>query len=221
MKHVGLLGRILFGVALSRVPAAALPAEGPRAVVQEAADQVMSVLGNQSLAVEQKHRKVEDIIGAHFDFDTLARLALADHWDELTPEQQRAFVDEFKQHVSMTYGKLLEASSPERVTVIGERTEARGSWTVTTKIVWPNDAAVLLVDYHLRRQNARWQVVDVTTGGASLVADFPARFEEIVTRGGPEHLLRWLHEKNATGEPLESGSSPQDQCCGGSGLLIF
>jgi phospholipid transport system substrate-binding protein len=219
MKHVGLLARILFGLALWRVPAAALPAEGPRAVVQEAADQVMSVLGNKSLAVEQKHRKVEEIIDAHFDFDTLAHLALARHWDELTPEQQREFVKELKERVSMTYGKHVESSGGERVNVTRERAEAQGDWTVTMRIVWPDDAAELLVDYRLRRQNARWQVIDVITDGASLVSHFPPEFDEIVTRGGAEHLLRWLREKNAKGEPLETGT--QDACCGGSGLLIF
>jgi phospholipid transport system substrate-binding protein len=221
MKRVGSLARMLFGLALWHVPAAALPAEGPRAVVQEAADQVVSVLGNKSLAVEQKHRKVEDIIDAHFDFDTLARSALARHWDELTPQQQREFVEELKKHVSMTYGSRVESYGGERVNVTGERAEARGDWTVTTKIVWPNDAGELLVDYRLHRENARWQVIDVITDGASLVSNFPPQFEEIVTRGGAERLLRWLREKNAKGEPLESGSRTQDQCCSGSGLLIF
>ena len=219
MKRVGLLARILFGIALWRVPAAALPAQGPRAVVQEAADQVISVLGNKSLAVEQKHRKVEDIIDAHFDFDTLARLALARHWDELTAEQQREFVQELKERVSMTYGKRVESYGGERVSVTGEHAQAQGDWTVTTRIVWPDDAAEILVDYRLRRENARWQVIDVITDGASLVSNSPPQLDEIVTRGGAEHLLRWLREKNAKGEPLGKGT--QDACCGGNGLLIF
>ena len=219
MKPVGLLARILFGLALWRVPAAALPADGPRAVVQEAAEQVVSVLGNKSLAVEQKHRKVADIIDAHFDFDTLARLALARHWDELTADQQREFVEELKDRVSMTYGKRVESYGGERVNVTRERTDAQGDWTVTTRIVWPDDAAELLVDYRLRRENARWQVIDVITDGASLASNVSPELDEIVTRGGAEHLLRWLREKNAKGEPLEAGM--QDACCGGSGLLMF
>jgi len=219
MNQVGLLARMLFGLALWLVPATALPAEGPRAVVQEAANQVVKVLGNKSLAIEQKHRKVEDIIDAHFDFEALAHLALAHHWDELTPEQQRQFVQDFKARVSMTYGRRVESYSGEHVDVTGEGLEAQGDWTVTTRIVWPDDAARLLVDYRLRRENARWQVIDVITDGASLLSHFRPQLEEIVTRGGAERLLRWLREKNATGEPLETGT--QDACCGGSGLLIF
>jgi len=59
----------------------------------------------------------------------------------------------------------------------------------------------------------------VVTDGASLVSNLSPVFEEIVTRGGAEHLLRWLRERNGTGEPLETET--QDACCGGRGLLIF
>ena len=96
-------------------------------MVQQTTDAVVAVLADKSLSAEQRRHKVEDIVYAHFDFETLSRLVLARNWKELTPEQQKAFVEEFKRHLSMTYGKNVEtynnesgwssATAPRRATI--------------------------------------------------------------------------------------------------------
>ena len=56
----------LFGVP----PTSARAVEGPSAVVQQTADAVVAVLADKSLNVEQRRHRVEEIVYAHFDFET-------------------------------------------------------------------------------------------------------------------------------------------------------
>ena len=134
---------------------------------------------------------------------TVARLVLARNWKQLSPEQQKDFVEEFKKHLSMTYGKNVETYNNERAEVTGDRAEPGGDWTVKTKIVRPGAADVLL-DYRLRQEDGGWKVIDVIIEGVSLVANFRAQFQEIVSNQGPQKLIDLLREKNAKGEPLKS-----------------
>ncbi len=191
-------------VALTCVHArTARAADSPTQVVQQTSDAVVAVLADKGLAANEKRRKIEDIVYAHFDFETLSRLVLARNWKQLSPQQQTEFVDEFKKHLSVTYGKNVETYNNERAVVTGDRQEAGNDWTVKTKIVRPN-AAEILVDYRLRKEGDGWRVIDVIIEGVSLVANFRSQFQDIVTKDGPAKLIELLREKNAKGESLKS-----------------
>jgi phospholipid transport system substrate-binding protein len=181
----------------------AVGAEGPTAVVQATTDAVLAVLADKSLSADQKRHKVEEIVYAHFDFTTLSKLVLARNWKKLSPEQQTQFIDEFKRHLSLTYGRNVENYNNEHAEVTGDREEPGGDWTVKTKIVRPN-AADILVDYRLRKEDGDWRVIDVIIEGVSLVANYRSQFQEIVSNDGPVKLIEMLREKNAKGEPLKS-----------------
>jgi phospholipid transport system substrate-binding protein len=172
-------------------------------VVQETADAVVAVLAEKNLSAAEKRSKIEQIVYAHFDFTTLSKLVLARNWKQLSPAQQHDFVEEFKRHLSVTYGRNVETYNNERAVITGDRAESNGDWTVKTKILRPS-AADVLVDYRLREQDGRWHVIDVIIEGVSLVANFRSQFQEILTSSGPDHLIELLHEKNVKGEPLKS-----------------
>jgi len=181
----------------------AASADGPTAVVQQTADAVVAVLANKSLAADQKRSQIEQIVYAHFDFTTLSKLVLARNWKQLTPTQQHDFVEEFKRHLSVTYGRNVETYNNEHAVITGDREESNGDWTVKTKIIRPS-AADILVDYRLRKEDGGWQVIDVIIEGVSLVANFRSQFQEILTSSNPDHLIELLRQKNAKGEPLKS-----------------
>jgi phospholipid transport system substrate-binding protein len=175
----------------------------PSTVVQQTTDQVLAVLADKSLTTDQKRHKIEGVVYDHFDFYTLSRLVLARNWRQLAPEQQKEFVEQFKQHLSLTYGKNVESYNNERVEITGDREEPGGDWTVKTKIVRPNGGD-FLVDYRLRKEDDQWKVIDVIIEGVSLVANFRSQFQEIMSNQGADKLIQLLREKNAKGESLKS-----------------
>ena len=180
-------------------PAHAQPQDA-RGFIHETVDEVLAVLKKQSLSSDQKIRQIEDIAYARFDFDTMARLVLARNWSKLTPEQQKEFVQEFRRHLSVTYGRNIENYRNETIEITGDREEARGDWTVKTKILRSGDD--VLVDYRLRKADAQWKIIDVTIERVSLVANFRSQLQDVVSNKGADEMLRMLREKNAAGQSI-------------------
>jgi phospholipid transport system substrate-binding protein len=173
-----------------------------RAVIDQVMHDVLAVLRDPKLTKEDKTKRVRAIADERIDFTTLARLTMAANWRTLTPAQQAEFVKEFTEHVSITHGNIIDEYNDEDVQITGDRAEARGDYTVTTRIVGkkPDGSGteeVAKVEYRLRETGGKWQIIDVTIDGVSLAANFRAQFQEIMSNGGIDQLLKLLREKNA------------------------
>ena len=197
--------RLLVGavMALFVAGAAAAAADSPRGVVEDLTNAVMNVLGDKATSTDVKRQRIEDLVYRNVDFDTVARLILARSWQDFSDAQKQQFTDEFKKHLSVTYGKSVDNYKNERVLIVGDREEARGDWTVQTKIVrgGPDD---ILVDYRLRKdKSGAWKIIDVIIERVSLISSFRSQIQEAMNRGGADNVIKLLRDKNAKGEPLK------------------
>jgi len=174
-------------------------------VVEQTTSRVIAVLVDKSLSTEDKRKRVEDVVLQSVDFETLSKLVLARNWSRFTEPQRGEFMDLFKNHLSMTYGRNVESYKNEKVQVAGSRPESGGDVTVKSKIVRDGGGANdILVDYRLRQRDGQWKIIDVVIEGVSLVSNFRSQFQDVVASGGPERLLALLREKNEKGEPLKT-----------------
>lgn len=180
----------------------AAAAESPRETIEVTVTRVIEILKDRGVDTATRRHRIEEVAYQRFDFDTLSRLVLARNWATLSKDQQARFIDEFKQHLSVTYGRNIDSYSNEKVILLGDREEARGDWSVKTKIARGGGNDDILVDYRLRRLGDQWKIIDVVIEGVSLVANFRAQFQEILANGGPDRLLTLLAEKNAKGESI-------------------
>jgi phospholipid transport system substrate-binding protein len=174
----------------------------PSQVVSLLADKAIVVLGDKNTSTDQKRAQLEDLAYNAMDFEILSKLVLARNWQKFSPAQQKQFEDEFKRHLSITYGKNIQNYNNEKVQILGERPEAHGDVTVQTKILRGGGIQDVLVDYRLRQRNGQWKIIDVIVEGVSLVSNFRSQFQSIVSSGGPDRLLALLKEKNEKGETL-------------------
>jgi phospholipid transport system substrate-binding protein len=194
------LGLALALGVVGRAPAAD---QSPSQVVDGLANRVVPILQDKSLSSDQKRERIEQIAYEAMDFETLSKLVLARNWSKFSPALQGEFVEQFKQHLSITYGHNVDNYKNERVQILSERQEGYGDVTVLTKILRGGGSDDVVVDYRLRQRDGRWKIIDVIVEGVSLVSNFRSQFQEIVTNGGPDHLLALLKEKNAKGESLQ------------------
>jgi len=203
-RRISLIHRLTQIAACACVGMLAAPAqavESPRAVIEATTSAVLVVLADKALPTNERRQRVEEIFYSRVDFDTLSRLVLGHDWSQLSEEQRSEFQRQFKQNLSTTYGRNVESYANERVTIIDDRQEPRGDWTVRTKIV-RHGADDISVDYRLRQTNGTWKIIDVVIEGVSLVSNYRSQFQEIMANGGTDRLLKLLKEKNARGEPL-------------------
>ena len=178
--------------------------QSPRDVVQSTSDQVLAVLAEKDLSKEARRDKVRAIVLRSVDFETLSRLVLARNWTRFSPAQQQEFMQAFQDHLAATYGRRLDDYRNEKVTIVGDRQEPNGDWTVQTKILRGGGSNDINVDYRLRQSNGEWKVIDFIMEEVSMVANFRSQFQDIVASGGPEKLLKLLKEKTAAGQEFKS-----------------
>jgi phospholipid transport system substrate-binding protein len=193
-------GVLLLLVAWLGTPAAA---QTPSQVVDALATQVIAVLKDGQLDTARKRTRIEELAYGAIDFPTLSKLVLARNWPKFSTPQRDEFEQEFKEHLSLTYGRNVDNYKNEKVAILGERPEARGDVTVQTKILRGGGSEDVVVDYRLRQREGQWKIIDVIIEGVSLVSNFRSQFQDIVANGGPDRLLILLREKNAAGESLQ------------------
>jgi phospholipid transport system substrate-binding protein len=182
---------------------AARAADDPKTVVTRVTNSAIEVLRDKTLSQDAKRDRLEQIVLADTDFDTLARLVLAQHWGKFSPPQQAAFVEQFKRHLTMTYGRDIESYRNETVAVQSVREEPRGDVTVLTKILRGGGANDIAVDYRLRKQaDGRWKIMDFVIEGVSLVANYRSQFNNMLSSSSPAQLIQTLEERNARSAPL-------------------
>lgn len=195
---VGILLATLAGAAsLAQAAEASAQEAQAQVVVQRTIDEVLIVLNDENLSADQKLDQIEAIATQRFDFNTISRLVVARSWKRLTPEQKAQFTDEFKEHLSLTYGKSVEDYDRQTVVITATRLEHNGDVTVKTSIHGFSSNEPVFVDYRTRQSNGDWLVIDVIVEGVSLLQNFRTQVQEIVSQDGPEGLIDRLHEKNA------------------------
>lgn len=176
----------------------------PRALVEKLLGEVTTILQTPQLTKAQRREKVKEIAYEHIDFETLSRLTLARFWRGLSDADRAEFIEVFKKHLAATYAHTADDYNNEQLSVVDDRKESNGDWTVRTQIVGTKEGGsgqeVTKVDYRLRRRDNHWKVIDVTIDSASLVANFRSQFEEIMENGGIDRLIKLLKDKDAADE---------------------
>ncbi len=206
------LRRVAAGLVLATLalPAAAAPASeadqaAARAAVDATVADVLAVLRTEGLSRDDRIDRIESIAYERFDFQTISKLVLARNWRKMSPAQREAFEQEFKRHLSVTYGKNLDRYDDQDVEVTSARGESNGDVTVRSRIMGEGDP--IEVDYRLRDRNGGWYVIDVIIEGVSLLSNFRSQTQEVISQEGADALIRKLREKNEEREAETAAAS--------------
>jgi phospholipid transport system substrate-binding protein len=178
---------------------ASTPEEQPSRFVERLSGDVLAILRDSAAPREARLDRLEALLERHSDFTAISKLVLAANYRTFSESQRKDFEVALRSYLTATYGNQIDNFSNETVEVLGERPEARGDFTVRSRIR-RQAGADILVDYRLRPRGNEWIVLDITAEGVSLIANLRSQFQEILTRGGPDRLIRTLQDRNASGE---------------------
>jgi phospholipid transport system substrate-binding protein len=188
----------------------AQPEVSPTQVVQAATEQVVQIVQDSELAaspVQERHRaEVQRIADRLFDFQEMARRALALHWRERTSQEQNEFVFVFKQLLARAYLGKLENYAGEQIVYLGETVDGEFA-TVRSKIVTGRGSEIP-VDYRLHLVGARWAVYDVAVSGVSFVANYRGQFDKVIRTSSYQALMRDLRAKSTEASGRTAGPIP-------------
>lgn len=193
LAAAAMLAALVAGPAVRGQASIAPAEEEARRFVQQTIDDVLGILRDGGLTLEQKKDRVESIAYERFDFELIARFVLARNWSSMSEQQHRDFVEAFKKHLSATYRDTLDSFRDEKITVEASRSEARGDVTVMTLV--REGSGDTKVDYRLRKTDAGWRGIDVIIEGVSLVQNFRAQAQEVISAEGADALIQKLRDK--------------------------
>jgi len=184
----------------------AAAASAPADHLKSAIDRVVKVVedpglkGNDRMAERRiAVRKIADDI---FDWNEIARRALARHWQPLTDKQRAEFVSLFSDLLERSYMSKIELYGGEKIQYVGERVDGEIA-TVATRIVTKNGTEVP-IDYRLLKKGDRWLVYDVNIEGVSLVSNYRTQFNKIIQTSSFQELVKKMKSKQ---EEFASGTT--------------
>jgi phospholipid transport system substrate-binding protein len=176
----------------------------PTEQVRQTADQVLSVLQDSRLksADKQKERReqIRQIIAGRFDFGEMAKRSLGSNWQKANNDEQRQFVELFRELLEKSYADQIESYDGEKI-VYGRESVSQDQADVDTKIVTKKGEQIS-INYKLRSAGNDWKVYDVVIENISLVNNFRSQFNRILANASFAELLKKLQSKSVEIKPV-------------------
>ncbi len=140
---------------------------------------------------------MDQLVVPHFDFHTMSRAVLGAAWRDATPEQQNAFLNEFKDLLIGTYASNLTEYSDNQIVFYPEETRPNSRFVlVRTEVQGAVNNNPLPIDYRMHQVNGKWMVIDVAIDKVSLVSTYRGSFRSEINNDGLDSLIAKLAEKN-------------------------
>ncbi|MFA7387207.1 MAG: ABC transporter substrate-binding protein [Thiohalobacteraceae bacterium] len=200
MKRVGYA--LVLALTLNAATALA-ESRAPEALVRETSEQMLAMLKEQREVIAAEPGRlyglVYEIVLPHFDFERMSRWVLGKHWRQATPEQQQAFVDQFRNLLVRTYGAALREYTDQNIVYLPVRRGADSKEvTVRTEVTKPGGVPIP-IHYSMYLSADGWKVYDVVIDGISLVSNYRTSFASEIRNAGIDGLIKRLVDRNAQG----------------------
>ena len=172
-------------------------AASARETVETGVNKVLKTLGDPAFKAKPKDVKITEIgniIGEVFDFTELSKRTLGREWKKMNPEQQKEFVELFRQLLQGVYADRLLAYTDQKIVFDKEVELKKGRVEVQSNIVL-SDGKKVPIFYRLTNKSGQWKTYDLIIEGVSLVKNYRTQFREIIAKDSPEKLMEILRNK--------------------------
>lgn len=140
---------------------------------------------------------VENKILPYVNFQKMTASAVGRNWSQASPEQQKEITDQFRQLLIYTYSGALTDVRDQRVEYRPFRADPADTLVqVDTRIVNPRGGEPVQLNYRVEKSGGEWKITDVNVLGVWLVENYRNSFQQEVTRGGIDGLIKALTAKN-------------------------
>ena len=172
-------------------------AASAKETVETGVNKVLKTLGDPAFKAKPRDVKITEIgniIGEVFDFTELSKRTLGREWRKMKPEQQKEFVELFRQLLQGVYADRLLAYTDQKIVFDTEKELKKGRVEVQSYIVL-SDGKKVPIFYRLTNKSGQWKVYDLIIEGVSLVKNYRTQFREIIAKDSPEKLMEILRNK--------------------------
>lgn len=201
MMHQAFRTLVLAVSLLATVPVFAETA--PDALARSTTNEVIRIIKQDPDLKNGKPSKVHALVEAkilpHFDFEHMAKLAVATNWDKATPEQRAALVSEFRALLVRTYAASISSVAEYKIDFKPLRINPGDTDVIINSEVSKPGSPAIAIDYRMEKLAEGWKVYDVLIDNVSLVTVYRNSFKSEVRKGGIDGLIQSLARRNQRG----------------------
>jgi phospholipid transport system substrate-binding protein len=145
---------------------------------------------------DAKRAEMHKIVSGFLDFEELAHRALARHWDGLDGKQRTEFVSVLRELIERNYIKQVHGQPNYQLRFSKEAIEGSEA-TVDSTLTTANNGKKVTVElqYKLLFKGSRWLVYDVVTDEQSMLENYRAEFNKIITKESFDALLKRMKKR--------------------------
>lgn len=190
----GVATAVAAGLALAAATAWAGPATDQ---VKGSVDRVLKTVQDPELKkpqnAERRRTQIREVARGLFDFEEMAKRALARHWAQRSPEERKRFTELFTDLLENAYVGKIEAYGGEKILYLPELADG-DTVTVRSKLVTARGTEIP-IDYRMQKGRDRWEAFDVVIEGVSLIANYRTQFNRIIVQSSYAELVKKLEQK--------------------------
>ena len=192
--------------ALGSVPARA--ATDPSAFVDALVQQALTLLRNKQMPDAEREGKFSALLHQNFDIPRISRFVLGRYWNAASDQERADFSNIFEQWVVRTYSARFKEYAGETMKVGSSREESPTSFVVVSQLIHTNGAPPAQVNWHVRKADDNFKILDVDVEGVSMALTERDEFSAVIQRSGGTvaSLNQTLKDKLANGQTPASGS---------------
>lgn len=173
--------------------------ETPKSIMQSITEQVIHTLQThqgQRLS-ESEQKQIEDMIVPYVDFTLMSKMVLAQYWDQMTPNQQREFIDLYRRQLVQVYMTAFSKYSGQTVRILNsiEVSHNPPIAEVDTEIVQTEGRGNIPVSYGFIKERSGWRVYDVFIDGVCMNLTYRDSYGRLIAKEGIPRFLDSLRKK--------------------------
>jgi phospholipid transport system substrate-binding protein len=125
----------------------------------------------------------------------MAKLALGKNWSSATPQQQDSIVHEFQIYLMRSYVRTLYSYRYVKPEILSR--EDSGTDKTVLKVSVKNERGnTVSLMLRLEKNDSRWQILDISAEGISLVVTARGLFNDEISKKGMDGFIQSLIEQN-------------------------
>ena len=175
--------------------------EAEEKFVSNFADNAISILGNESLDIDQKNLQFTDLVMSSIDMNLISKFVLSKYWKIASQEQRDVYIKAFEEYFISSYANKLDQYSGEKIVIVSS--DAAKKFVIVKSNIVRDGADTLKIelDWRLLTRDGQTKIIDLSIEGISLIVAQREEFQSYLSNNDGDldaliNKLRSINNKN-------------------------
>ena len=175
--------------------------ESEEKFVSNFADNAISILGNESLDINQKNLQFTDLVMSSIDMNLISKFVLSKYWKIASQEQRGIYIKAFEEYFISSYANKLDQYSGEKIVIVSS--DAAKKFVIVKSNIVRDGADTLKIelDWRLLTRDGQTKIIDLSIEGISLIVAQREEFQSYLSNNDGDldaliNKLRSINNKN-------------------------